>query len=188
MYNYLKLFMLLTLVTAYSCDPDDPDPVNEEELITTVIYTLTPQGGGTPVVLSFKDTDGSGGNAPIITGGILSNNTTYTGALQFLNESSSSPKNITTEISSEGADHQVFISATTQALADAIEFSYVDFDSNGKPIGTKIDINTINTATGEMIITLKHKPNKSATNVSNGDITNAGGETDVEVSFPIEIK
>lgn len=188
MYNYLKLFMLLTLVTAYSCDPDDPEPVNEEEIITTLTYTLTPQGGGTSVVLSFKDLDGDGGNAPIITGGILNNNTVYSAVLQFLNEKKSPVENITNEIEDEGIDHQIFIQASSQTLADAIQFSYVDFDTNGKPIGTKIDLSTVNTATGNMIIILRHKPNKSATNVSNGDITNAGGETDIEVAFPIEIK
>jgi hypothetical protein len=35
---------------------------------------------------------------------------------------------------------------------------------------------------------LRHEPNKDALNVASGEITNAGGETDIEVSFPVTIK
>ena len=37
-------------------------------------------------------------------------------------------------------------------------------------------------------IILRHEPNKKGLGVSDGDITNAGGETDIEVSFDITIK
>jgi len=37
-------------------------------------------------------------------------------------------------------------------------------------------------------ITLRHEPAKDATGVSDGDITNAGGETDISVNFPVEIQ
>jgi hypothetical protein len=187
MYNYLKLFMLLTLITAYSCDPDDPDPVNEEEVITTVTYTLTPQGGGTPVVLSFKDLDGDGGSAPVITGGLLANNTTYNGVLTFSDESKTPTKDITSEIKTEGTEHQVFF-AITELLADAFDLAYTDADSDGNPIGLTTTFKTKKIASGELQITLRHEPNKKASGVSNGEITNAGGETDVEVIIPLVIK
>ncbi|HBK71516.1 MAG TPA: type 1 periplasmic binding fold superfamily protein, partial [Flavobacteriaceae bacterium] len=35
---------------------------------------------------------------------------------------------------------------------------------------------------------LRHEPNKSASGVSDGDITNAGGETDIEVIFNITVQ
>ena len=35
---------------------------------------------------------------------------------------------------------------------------------------------------------LRHEPDKSAAGVSSGDITNAGGETDIEVSFNVIIE
>jgi hypothetical protein len=37
-------------------------------------------------------------------------------------------------------------------------------------------------------ITLRHEPNKKASGVVGGSITNAGGETDIEVSFDVEVK
>ena len=42
--------------------------------------------GAVPVVLSFTDLDGDGGNAPVINGGTLQANTTYTGTIDLLNE------------------------------------------------------------------------------------------------------
>ena len=79
-----------------SCKPDEvPVIPNEEEVITTLNYTLTPNTGGTAIVLSFQDLDGDGGNAPIITGGTLESNKTYTGELVLLNEQESPSGNIT---------------------------------------------------------------------------------------------
>lgn len=179
---------LLSLMSFYACDPDDPAPVNEEEVITTVRYTLVPKGGGSTVVLTFRDLDGDGGNAPVITGGTLLNNTLYGGTLEFLNETKNPVEDITAEVKEEGTEHQVFFTVSSQALADAFEYSYDDADTNGKPIGLKTTMQTLNTATGNLIVTLRHKPNKSASEVAEGNITNAGGETDVEVSFPVEIK
>ena len=175
------LILCFTLIGIISCEnDDDPILVNEEELITTVTLTLTPQGGGTNVVLESKDLDGDGPNAPLITiSGNLSPNTTYAGSVVFLNETESPAEDITAEVSAEGAAHQLFFS-NTNSLAT---ITYNDQDVNGDPIGLAITLVTTATATGNLTITLRHEPNKNATDVSNGDITNAGGETDVAVTF-----
>ena len=39
-----------------------------------------------------------------------------------------------------------------------------------------------------MVVVLRHLLDKFAEGVADGDITNAGGDTDVEVSFPIVIE
>lgn len=52
----------------------------------------------------------------------------------------------------------------------------------------KFSFQTGATSNGSLKITLKHQPNKSGTNVSIGDITNAGGETDIEVTLPIVVQ
>ena len=41
---------------------------------------------------------------------------------------------------------------------------------------------------GTITVTLRHEPNKDAAGVSSGDIANAGGETDIEVTFNVEIQ
>lgn len=107
----MKKFTTLAIVIGIasslsSCSVDDK-PVNEDEVITTVITTLT--GGGQVVTLTSRDLDGDGPNAPVITvSGNLSANTSYMGSVTFLNETETPAENITTEIVDEGVDHQLF--------------------------------------------------------------------------------
>ena len=160
-----------TLLVLTSCSKDD-DPIipNEEEVITTLEYTLTPSDGGTVVVLSFQDLDGDGGNAPIITGGTLDSNKTYTGALVLLNEQETPAEDITTEIQEEDEDHQFFFQTNIAGLTVA----YTDQDANGNPLGLQSTITTTDAGNGTLSVVLRHEPNKSASGVSGGDITNAG--------------
>ncbi|MDG1503047.1 MAG: type 1 periplasmic binding fold superfamily protein, partial [Flavicella sp.] len=70
----LRIFatVIFTTVLFVSCSNDEdiisapamPEPINEEEVITTLTVTLVPEGGGTAVVLSFQDLDGDGEDAP----------------------------------------------------------------------------------------------------------------------------
>ncbi len=167
-----------------SCKKKDPVIPNEQEVITTLKYTLTPNGGGDAVVLSFKDLDGDGGNAPIITGGTLEANKTYTGALVLLNEQESPADNITAEIQEENDMHQFFFQTNIAGLTVV----YNDQDANGHPVGLKSTLTTTGAGNGTLKVTLRHEPNKSASGVPEGDITNAGGETDIEVTFNITVQ
>ena len=183
---FKQLAFSLALVGALvftACD-DEPVVVNEEELITTLSYTLTPVGGGTTVVLSFKDLDGDGGNAPVITGGTLVAGVTYTGSLNLLNESENPAESITEEIEAEDEEHQCFFEVTG---ANAI-IGYADQDADGNPVGLATTLTTGAASTGTLKVTLRHEPNKSASGVKEGLIANAGGETDIEVSFPITVQ
>ena len=183
--KYLKtskffLFALTTLTLA-SCSNDD-SPVNEEEVITTVTTTLT--GGGQVITLTSRDLDGDGPNAPTVTvSGNLTANTTYAGEVSFLNETVNPAEDITVEVEEEGVDHQVFYQLPT-ALGTV---AYTDLDLNGKPIGLAFTLTTGNAGTGNLTVTLRHLPNKSATGVAAGDITNAGGATDALVTYPVTV-
>lgn len=184
--KYLTIVAIAVLIfNSCSNDDDAPLPVNEEEVITTVIVTFTPQGGGTTIELQSQDLDGDGPLAPEVTvSGPFSSGTVYIGSIQFLNELESPAEDITEEIEEEDDEHQVFYSVT----GDLGTFAYTDSDANGNPVGLAFTFTTDDTAAvldGVMTITLRHEPNKSAVGVSNGDITNAGGETDIEVSFNV---
>ena len=167
-----------------SCKKDDPIIENEEELITTLIYTLTPEAGGDPVVLSFQDLDGDGAMPPTITGGTLVANTSYNGSLQLLNESVNPAEDITVEVQEEAEEHQFFFENTISGLSIA----YTDEDENGHPIGLSSKITTTGPGSGTITVTLRHEPIKTAAEVSTGDITNAGGETDIEVTFNVVVQ
>ena len=180
-YSVLAI-VLVTQFFIHSCTNDTSNPVNEEEVITTVSLTLT--GGGQVIALTSRDLDGDGPNPPAVTAsGNLAPNITYTGAVAFLNETQSPAGDITLEVAEEGADHQVFY----QLAAGLGTITYTDLDLNGKPIGLTFNLTTGNVGVGNLTVTLRHLPNKSALGVSTGDITNAGGATDADVSFPVNI-
>lgn len=178
---FLSIF-LLSFISA--CKSDDPTPENPEELITTLTMVFTPHGGGAAVTMLFRDLDGDGGNAPLITSDNLLAQTEYHAELTLLNESESPSENITEEILEEGEAHQFFFEISGIDLTHA----YDDLDGNGKPIGVINTFMTGGAATGTLKVTLRHNPDKSAAGVANGAITNAGGETDIEVVFPVTIQ
>ncbi|MBK6497527.1 MAG: hypothetical protein IPG00_04890 [Saprospiraceae bacterium] len=56
------------------------------------------------------------------------------------------------------------------------------------PIGLQTQVSSTLVGSGQINIVLRHEPNKKAQGVSDGLITNAGGDTDIDVSFDIEVK
>jgi hypothetical protein len=129
--------------------------------------------------------DGDGGNAPVITSDTLTSGHQYLGSIQLLNESGAPVEDITEEVESEATQHQFFFEVTGADLT----WTYADADGNGKPVGLRTNWNAPAgpASSGSLKVTLRHEPDKNAPGVSDGDITNAGGETDLEVTFPVEI-
>ncbi|MDZ4846690.1 MAG: hypothetical protein SH857_14205 [Chitinophagales bacterium] len=182
------LLVLTTLsfsVFLNGCKDDSPDPVNEEELITTLRLTFTPTAGS-PVVLQYQDLDGdAGGNPPVLTGDTLNANTAYAVVVEVLNESVDPADNITEEVEEEGEEHQFFFQFSS---ALNLSFTYSDLDAGGYPIGLASSAQAGAASMGTLTVTLRHEPNKHATGVEDGDMTNAGGETDIEVTFDVVIQ
>ena len=172
-------FMIL-----FSACEKTPIIPNEEEVITTLHYELTPNGGGATVLLTFQDLDGDGGNAPTITNGTLAANETYTGNLVLLNETTTTVDSISNEVLEEGTEHQFFFESTVNGLS----VQYNDTDNNNNPLGLSSLLTTTTAGAGTLKITLRHEPNKQDTGVIGGDISNAGGETDIEVTFNIDVQ
>ena len=183
--NIIWLASLAIALFAFSCNDDEMVMTPEEpELITTLTYTLTPEDGGDAIVLSFNDPDGDGGTAPTVTVENLTTNTNYDGAITLSNESVTPSEDITAEVQEEDDEHQFFYATTVGELA----ITYDDVDGNNNPIGLKTKVTTGPAGTGTLTLTLRHQPNKSGDNVASGDITNAGGDTDIEVTFDIVIE
>lgn len=177
--------VLFVAIVFTACSDDDPEVVNEEELITTLTATLTPSGGGTEIILKSVDLDGDGPNAPVITvSANLTANTDYTGVLKIENETESPAEDITVEVLEEDEEHQFFFTPTNNVAT----VTYNDMDGNGNPIGVRFILTTTTAASGNLTITLRHEPVKTASGVNSGDITNAGGETDVQAVFPVTVQ
>lgn len=194
MYTKIICFSLsLFSLSLLSCKKDDnvlDDKINEEEVITTVKLTFTNTANSNDIITAtYKDTDGDGGmDATEFDTIALTNSTNYTLSIELLDESDASDVDtITAEVLEEGEEHQFFFGGT--AFSNGVTHSYSDTDESNLPIGLENAISTSSTTATNttFTITLRHEPNKSATDVSSGDITNAGGETDIELSFVLDI-
>ncbi len=180
----IKFFSALAMTSLLflSCNNDDnaPEPVNEEEVITTLTVTLT-AAGGTPIELKSQDLDGDGPDAPVINvSGSLATSTTYSGTIKVLNETESPAEDITLEVEEEDDEHQFFygisgLNATTE---------YGNFDDDQNPLGTEFTLTTTDASTGSITFTLRHEPKKP----NDGTLADAGGETDITVTFSVEIE
>ena len=174
-------YALLTLAML-GCSDDDttPEIINEDELITTVILTLTPDSGD-QVVLTTVDLDGDGPDEPETTVvGNFSENTIYDGTVAFLDESGEEVEDITQEVIEEADEHQVFY---TVSEGLNITTTYQDFDSNDNPLGVNITLETGEASSGSLTVTLRHEPVKP-----NDGLDSARGETDIATSFDVTIE
>ena len=187
----LRIFatVIFTAVLFVSCSNDEditPEPINEEEVITTLTVTLEPDGDGEDIVLSFQDLDGDGPDAPEITkSGDLAAGVTYNGSIELLNETESPAEDITEEVEEEGLEHQFFFTVGTGL---EVTTAYSDkegtgVDSEGNSLGIEFTLTAGAESSGTLTFTLRHEPNKPNTGLSD-----AGGETDIEVAFDIEVK
>lgn len=178
-------FLSLAAITSLffvSCSSDDnaPEPVVEEETITTMTVSLVPQGGGDTITLQTRDLDGDGPNAPVITvSGNLAGNTTYTGAIVLLNETETPAEDVTEEVAELDEEHQFFFQ-TTGSIGSV---TYGDTDGNGNPVGIVFTLNTDTAGAASITITLRHEPKKP----NNGTLSDAGGETDITETFDLTI-
>jgi len=180
--KFLSMLAIAGLFT-YSCSDDDPAPVVEEEVITTLKIVLTPTTTGPEVTLQTQDLDVDGPNPPVITvSGNLAANTSYTGVVSVLNETEDPAEDITGEIEVDEADeHQLFY--ITGGGLD-ITTEYTNFDANNNPVGTKFNLVTAATSSGILTVTLRHEPTKP----NDGTLDGAGGETDIEAAFEITVE
>ena len=173
----ITLFTLL-FVACSSDDDAAPEPVNEEEVITTMIVTLN---GPDQVVLTYQDLDGDGPDAETLTvSGALSANTTYEGSIRLLNESEEEVEEITEEIEEEDDEHQFFYTIGTGL---DVTTEYDDEDENGNPVGLSFTLTTGAASSGSLTFTLRHEPTKP-----NDGLENAGGSTDIEKSFDLVVQ
>lgn len=177
--SILALSFIALSFAACSSDDDNPAPIDEEEVITTMNVTLNSSGG--TITLQSQDLDGDGPDAPIINiSGNLIANTTYNGSIELLNETETPAENITEEVEEEDEEHQFFFSASGAITG----VDYSDEDGDGNPVGLDFTLNTGEAGNGTLQITLRHEPKKP----NDGTLADAGGETDIAQSFSLVVE
>ncbi len=174
------LFVSSIIFTGCSDDDDlGPDDGDGEELITTVTYTLS--SSNNTVILKFTDIDGEGGSdGTYSVDGSLMANTLYTGAIKLENETESPIENITEEIKEEDDEHEFFYTSSISGLI----ITKTDKDDNGNDVGIETTLETGSAGAGTISVILKHEPTKP----NDGTSADAGGSTDIEVTFNVSVQ
>jgi len=203
---HLKSFFLLLFAGALtflsSCNNDDPKPENIPELITKVVLTFTPAGGGSVVTVTATDPDGEGVQDIKVDGPInLVKGNQYILALELINglyKPGDDGYDITVEVEKEGEEHQFFFSfsegvfsspAGTGNIKDNVSstagsINYSDEDVNGLPIGISTSWTTANAATTakSFRVILKHQPG-----IKSNTSTSLDGESDLDITFALNV-
>lgn len=171
------LFAGLFILSSCSNDDNNLTPVNEEELITQVVLTVLENGTDTGTTYFWNEGQG----ASTLN---LENGKSYTVNIAFLNNSNpSSPENITEEVIAEADEHLVFYEVLNASVAIAPSASDVK-DSQNIPLGITTNWTVDGSSNGSVRIYLIHEPT-AKTGTTRNDL---GGETDVQIDFPVAIQ
>lgn len=200
--NRIAPLVLLFTGACGDVDDHDHDHGDEQEVITTVELTFTPQSGGTPVVATWSDAAGTGN--PVIDDIVLMDAEDYDLTVSFLNELEEPAEDITAEIADEAEEHQLFFTgsgvlspATGDNASAVVEQAYADSDAGGLPVGLDNTVVTLGVGMGEFTVTLRHLPEEDgspvkldglAEDVAAGGFAAIGGDTDVQVTFNLDVQ
>jgi hypothetical protein len=189
----LYLAALLTLGFA-SCESDDPTQENDGEVITDVTLKFQELDASNALVgsvLSFKASDPQGievGKTPTIQSISLAKGKKYQMTIEVTNAIKG--EDITQEILTEAAAHQFFFLG--QVFESNI-FSIQYADAGGVALGLKNTV-TVSISPGtnnsNMRVVLRHDLNKNfpgATSPTFANFAQAGGETDLDLTFPVTL-
>lgn len=193
--NFLLFFLTASVLIFSSCVSDDPEDENEGELITDVTLKFTEVDAaagspGTPFEVKASDPDGLElGNNPTIGTINLETGKTYLLELELFNRIEN--EDITEEIEEEADEHQFFFLGSAFVGTPVLTYIYDDEDGDGNPIGLR-GIVTVASApsanNAQFRLILRHDLNKSFSGANNPNFENfvqAGGETDLDITFPL---
>jgi len=189
----IYLFAILAMGFA-SCESDDPEEENDGEVITDVTLNfqeLNASGAPIGLVTSFKASDPEGievGSSPTIQNVTLTKGKTYRMTIVVSNEIEK--EDITKEILEEADEHQFFFLGTA-VTGNIITVTYDD--PSGKLIGLQnraVVSSSPGTNNAQLRVVLRHDLDKNfpgATNPNFANFVQAGGESDLDITFPVII-
>lgn len=183
MKKYLPILCAVLLFT--SCKKDELEPTDDNELVTRVQLTFTDITSKASLTYTFQDKDGDPNTAPEKFDKIvLKKGATYTLSVGVYDDTKSPAEDISEEIEEE-SDVHLFVFKTTPA--SLFTTTILDKDNNGLPVGLSSSVVTSASAgTGKLNLLLKHQPELNGVKVKTGQ--EAGGSTDIDLSFDVEVK
>lgn len=194
--NYFKkpaffTAMILSLAFA-SCKSEDPVPENDEELITDVTLRFTEVDGsgnviGDPLEFVASDPQGVELGDPTIETVELEYGKSY--QMEIFLYNSIADEDITEEVQEESEEHQFYFLGTAFVGSSLLTYSYDDL--NGEIIGLKGQVSVAESPgfnSASMRIILRHDLDKNYPGADDPNFENyaqAGGETDLDLTFPL---
>lgn len=164
-------------------NPAESQPENPQELITTVLLRVWDEPDSMHVhTFAFRDVDGPGGAPPAVdTVHFHGHVMTWRLQLEFLNEAKEPADTLTKEIRQEAQAHQVFYDLSPE-LEGVLSVERLDKDARGLPLGLEARVRVLEhkMAMGSLRIRLFHYGTVPKTE-------QPGGETDVDVTFPVHV-
>ena len=184
----LKFIALCITATAFitSCSSDDSAPkvINEEEVITDVSLSFSNEAGEI-TTYTFTDPQYRDENyvAPLIS---LISGEAYQVEANFYNKSNpGDPELLTEEIQEERDDHFLTYAFTEVNVDLSRTDGSLSTDNNGIQIGLSTQWLAGSTGNGAVTLKLIHQATEKVTTPAEGSFS--GGETDVQVSFDMEV-
>jgi hypothetical protein len=194
-YKFPILLLAVFSIALFSCESNDPEDENEGEVITDVTLRFTEVNAsgtaiGTPFEVIASDSDGLelGGNPTIGTINLVAGKS-YLLEIELFNAIES--EDITEEIVEEADEHQFFFLGSAFVGSPILFYTYDDEDDDGNPIGLRgfVEVSAtpgFNNAQFRLI--LRHDLDKNfpgANNPSFENFVQAGGESDLDIVFPV---
>tara|TARA_B110000003_G_scaffold276187_1_gene321386 strand:+ start:523 stop:1158 length:636 start_codon:yes stop_codon:yes gene_type:complete len=179
---FIMAIFCLTLITSCNDDDDNPEPVNELELMTNVTLTFTNNSNaGDVVIMSNVAPDGQEGAFTNSVNGEFTAGQSYSLALEITNESD--PADIEDvlngDVIPEGDEHFFKYNNTLGMgmIRDASDLA----GAGGTSLGVSTTWTTGAAGTGNLQIILVHQPETADDSNQFGSTT--GGEEDFNITF-----
>lgn len=182
---FVRTVLCLVLVTSFvSCsDNDDPEPVNEEELITDVVLRFVNDADPLNVVtLTRVAPDGQDGATitDVVQGNFIAG-ATYSLSLELLNSDENPAEDVLNDDIIPEADEHFFVYGVSGINLTMTR----DADDVDGPDGTKLGVRTTWVAgaasTGNISFRLVHEP--ATVDDTNPFGTATGGSDDINITF-----
>jgi hypothetical protein len=213
-YRRIRSFVLaLAVAGPIACgegghgDDDGHEHDEENEVISRVELTFTPEGGGAPLVFAFTDPDGDGGVSGMADRVELAAGVEYGLAVRFINSIADPPEDLTEEIRAEAEDHFVFVTGDVSGPASAtspalVTHAYTDQESDygENAVGDDLPVGLANTITaevagsGELRIILRHLPPLNDQPQKSGELPadlaagrDLPGSVDADITFELVV-
>lgn len=196
MFNSKSILLYLLLLATFaftSCQSDDPKPENDGEVITDVILSfqeLDLSGNPTGAITTFKASDPQGievGSTPTIDNVTLTTGRIYQMRIEVRNSIANT--DITPEILKEADEHQFYFLGTAFVGTNVLTYTYADPSGDLLGLVGKVMVaRSPGFNNANMRIVLRHALDKNfpgATNPNFEDFIQAGGETDLDITFPL---